>query len=103
MDAGLNLELVVPHSKVKERVKLIRAESLRIMLLPQEGAVMAVLSHVDALLFKVELMGHDLQHLCKVLHAIRLRFNGCLFDRMGRDDDGASYIDLTRFHFSNGL
>ena len=53
MDAGLDLELVVPHGEIKECVKLIRAESLRICLLPQEGAVMAVLSHVDALLFKV--------------------------------------------------
>ena len=48
-------------------------------------------------------MGHDLQHLREVLHAVRLRFNGRLFDRMGCDDDGASDIDLTSLHFGNSL
>ena len=80
MDAGLDLELVVPHGEVEERVELVRAEGLRVLLHPQERAVMAVLSHINALLFKVELMGHDLQHLRKVLHAVGLRFDLGLFD-----------------------
>ena len=50
MNAGLDLELVVPHGEIEERVKLVRAESLSILLHSQESAVMAVLTHVNALL-----------------------------------------------------
>ena len=64
---------------------------------------MAVLSHVDALLLKIELVGHDLENLCEVLHTVRIRFDVRLFDSVGCDHDGASDIDLTLFHFSNGL
>ena len=64
---------------------------------------MAVLTHVNALLLKVELVGHDLQNLCKVLNTVRCRFDLRLIDAMGCDDYGASDIDLTLFHFGNGL
>ena len=64
---------------------------------------MAVLTHVNALLLKVELVGHDLQNLCKVLHTIRCRFDLSLIDAMGCDYHGASDINLTFFHFSNCL
>ena len=103
MDAGLDLELVVPHGEIEERVKLVRAESLSILLHSQESAVMAVLTHVDALLLKVKLVSHDLQNLCEVLHTVRSRFDVRLFDSVGCDDDGASDIDLTSLHFGNSL
>ena len=103
MDAGLDLELVVPHSEIKESVKLIRAESLCILLHSKECAVMAVLSHVDALLLKIELVGHDLQHFSEVLHTVGIRFDVRLFDSMRCDDYRASDINLAFFHFSNCL
>ena len=64
---------------------------------------MAVLTHVNALLLKVELVGHDLKNLCKVLNTVRCRFDLRLIDAMGRDDNGASDINFTFFHFSNCL
>ena len=103
MDAGLDLELVIPHGKVEESVKLVRAERLRILLQSKENTVMAVLTHVNTLLLKIELVGHDLQNLCKVLNTVWCRFDLRLIDAMGCDDYGASNINLTFFHFSNCL
>ena len=103
MDAGLDLKLFAPHGEIEESVKLVRAESLSIFLHSQESAVMAVLTHIDALLLKIELVGHDLENLCEVLNTVRIRFDVRLFDSVGCDNDGASDIDLTLFHFGNGL
>ena len=64
---------------------------------------MTVLSHVDALLLKVELVGNDLQNLCEVLHTVGSWLNVSLFDGMGCDYEGASDINLTLFHFGNSL
>ena len=103
MDAGLDLKLFAPHGEIEESVKLVRAESLSIFLHSQESAVMAVLTHIDALFLKVELVGHNLEYLCEVLHTVRIRFDVRLFDSVWCDDDGASDIDLTSLHFSNSL
>ena len=71
--AGLNLDAIIPQRQVQLSIELVGAESILVLLEAQEGAIVAVVSHDEALLLQVQLVGDYLKSLGIVLHTEWLR------------------------------
>ena len=100
--AGLDLDAITPQCQVQLSIELVGAESILVLLEGQEGAIVAVVSHDEALLLQVELVGDYLESLGIVLNTEWLRAHRLGLYRV-RVDDRLTNIDLCVLDLRNRL
>ena len=100
--ASLDLDALAPQGHVQLRVQLGSAERGLVLLQLHEGTVVAVGTHIHALLLNVELVGHDLKRLCEVLDSEGTRLYD-LLPAFLRFADRRTLVNLAVFDLCDGL